>query len=128
MKCLVVDDSRIIRNVLKNILRDRNIAEESLLEASDGRAALEILKVEKIDLLLLDWNMPMMNGLELIKELRSTEKYRNLPIIMVTSEAARYNVVEAIKAGVSDYVVKPVTARAVLEKVDKYLSGANSCR
>lgn len=123
MKVLVVDDSRIIRNVVKNILADRKISADSVLEAADGQEALNILLGNKIDLLLVDWNMPRLNGLELIIALRGMEKYKQLPIIMITSEAARYNVVEAIKAGVSDYVVKPVTAKTVLEKVDKYLSG-----
>lgn len=121
MKVLIVDDSRIIRNVLKNILSERNIHEDSILEAPDGKAALDILNAQEVGLLLLDWNMPQLCGLDLIKALRAMERYRALPIIMVTSEAARYNVVEAVKAGVNDYIIKPVTARAILEKVDKYL-------
>ncbi len=108
MKVLVVDDSRIIRKILKNILSDRKIGPESVLEAQDGADALEILKSQKIDMLFVDWNMPRVNGVELVKELRSMEGYTNTPIIMVTSEAARYNVIEAVKAGVSEYVVKPV--------------------
>ncbi len=123
MKVLVVDDSRIIRKILKNILSDRKIGPESVLEAQDGADALEILKSQKIDILFVDWNMPRVNGVELVKELRSMEGYTNTPIIMVTSEAARYNVIEAVKAGVSEYVVKPVSARTVLEKVDKYIKG-----
>jgi two-component system, chemotaxis family, chemotaxis protein CheY len=121
VKVLIVDDSRIIRNVLKNILSERNIHEDAVLEAPDGRVALDILNAQGVDLLLLDWNMPQLCGLDLIKALRGMERYRALPIIMVTSEAARYNVVEAVKAGVNDYIIKPVTARAILEKVDKYL-------
>ncbi len=121
MKVLVVDDSRLIRNIVKNILGERRIKDEAILEAADGQEALTTLLREKIDLLLVDWNMPRLDGLELIKKLRSSEQYARLPIVMITSEAARYNVVQAIKAGVSDYVVKPVTAKAVLEKLDKYL-------
>jgi two-component system, chemotaxis family, chemotaxis protein CheY len=126
VKVLIVDDSRIIRNVLKNILAERKITEESMVEAPDGKEALRILLEQPVDLLLVDWNMPNLNGLELIKTLRAQEKFKALPIVMITSEAARYNVVEAVKAGVSDYIVKPVTGRAVLEKVDKYLKGAAS--
>jgi two-component system chemotaxis response regulator CheY len=126
VKVLIVDDSRIIRNVMKNILAERKMPEESIREAPDGREALKILMEEPVDLVLLDWNMPNLSGLELTKTLRAMDKYKALPIIMVTSEAARYNVVEAAKAGVSDYIVKPVTGRAVLEKVDKYLKGGTS--
>ncbi len=121
MKALVVDDSRIIRKILKNILSDRKIGEDSILEAADGEEALAILKKQKIDMLLVDWNMPRLNGIELVRSLREMAEYQAMPIIMITSEAARYNVIEAVKAGVSDYVIKPVSARTVLNKVDKYL-------
>ncbi len=123
MNVLVVDDSRIIRKILKNILADRKIASESIFEAQDGMEAFEVLKKQKIDMLFVDWNMPRVNGIDLVKGLRNMEKYKNTPVIMVTSEAARYNVIEAVKAGVSEYVIKPVSARTVLEKVDKYLKG-----
>lgn len=124
MNVLIVDDSRIIRNVMKNILAERGIPEESIREAPDGREAMRILAEQPIHLVLLDWNMPNLNGLDLVKMLRAKEQFKDLPIIMITSEAARYNVLEAVKAGVSDYVIKPVTGRAVLEKVDKYLKAA----
>ncbi len=121
MKVLVVDDSLIIRKVLKNILKEKNVPESSILDAADGQAALEILNSEDITLLLVDWNMPKLNGLELVKIVRKIEKYKNLPIIMVTSEAAKYNVLEAVKAGVSDYIIKPVSGITVSQKLKNYL-------
>jgi two-component system chemotaxis response regulator CheY len=121
MKILVVDDSRIIRNVLKNILAEKGIKEDAIIEAADGAEALNILMNNKIDLILLDWNMPKLNGLELLKVARNMPNYKNTPIVMVTSEAAKYNVMEAIKAGVTDYVIKPVSAKNILPKIEKFL-------
>ncbi len=121
MKVLVVDDSLIIRKVLKNILKEKKIPESSILDAPDGQAALEILNTNEIGLLLVDWNMPRLNGLELVKIVRKIEKYRNLPIIMVTSEAAKYNVLEAVKAGVSDYIIKPISGITVMQKLKEYI-------
>lgn len=121
MKILVVDDSRIIRNIMKNILIERHVPEESISEAADGKTALDLLSKDQFDLFLLDWNMPGLNGLDLIVKIRAMEHYKETPVIMVTSEAARYNVLEAVKAGVTEYIVKPVTARTVQEKLDRYL-------
>ncbi len=121
MKILVVDDSRIIRSILRNILQDRNISADEIFDAADGSEALNFMLENDVDMVLLDWNMPKLNGLELLKSVRSIPKYKNTPIIMVTSEAAKYNVMEAIKAGVTEYVVKPITATKVLEKIDKFL-------
>lgn len=122
MKVLIVDDSMIMRRILKNILKDRNIPDENLLDAPNGKVALNILEHNEIDLLLLDWNMPQMDGLELVKIIRSMDKYKNLPVIMVTSEAAKYNVLEAIKAGVTDYIVKPVSSVKILSKIDSLMN------
>ena len=122
MKVLIVDYSMIMRRILKNILKDRNIPDENLLDAPNGKVALNILEHNEIDLLLLDWNMPQMDGLELVKIIRSMDKYKNLPVIMVTSEAAKYNVLEAIKAGVTDYIVKPVSSVKILSKIDSFMN------
>lgn len=119
MKILVVDDSRIMRNIIKNTLRYLHQPDDEYLEAADGAEALEVLMHNHVDLLLLDWNMPRLNGLELVKKLRNTDQFVNLPIIMVTSEAAKYNVIEAIKEGVNDYLVKPVTERGLLSKIKR---------
>ena len=121
MKILVVDDSRIMRNVLKNILKEKNIGEEAIVEASNGVEALQILKKEKINLVLLDWNMPKLNGIELVKIVRAEESLKDIPIIMVTSEAAKYNVMEAIKAGVTDYIIKPIQGVVVHKKLEEFL-------
>lgn len=121
MRILIVDDSRIMRNIVKNSLKALHYPQELFLEASDGQMAWEILEAQEIQLLLLDWNMPALNGLDLVKKLRATAKFQSLPIIMVTSEAAKYNVIEAVKAGVSDYLVKPVTEKALEEKIRRVL-------
>ncbi len=121
MKVLVVDDSLIMRKILVNILKEKKVPESSILDASDGQAALEILNTDTVDLLLVDWNMPKMNGLELVRVLRKMEKYKKLPIIMITSEAAKYNVLEAVKAGVTDYIVKPISGITVMQKLKNYI-------
>ncbi len=121
MKVLIVDDSRIMRNILINILKEKKVDSDNIFDAPEGKSALNILNKEKIDLLLVDWNMPELNGLDLVKIVRKMDKYQTLPIIMVTSEAARYNVLEAIKAGVTDYVTKPINARTIMTKVKDYL-------
>lgn len=120
MKVLVVDDSRIMRNIVKNCFAATNrFKDVTYFDAGDGVEALRILEDNQIDLLLLDWNMPRLNGLELVKRLRADSKYDRLPIIMITSEAAKYNVIEAVKAGVNDYLIKPVSERNLLEKIDR---------
>ncbi len=121
MKILVVDDSRIMRNVLKNILKEKQIDENAILEAGNGVEALEMLKNNEVDLILLDWNMPKLNGIELVKIVRNHERLKEIPIIMVTSEAARYNVMEAIKAGVTDYIIKPIRGEIVHKKLEELL-------
>lgn len=123
MSVLIVDDSRIMRNIVKNCLRRLEFDEEKFFEASNGVEAFELLEHKEIELLLVDWNMPQLDGLSLVKKLRSDQKYEDLPIIMVTSEAAKYNVIEAVKAGVNDYMVKPVNEKALHEKISRLLEG-----
>jgi len=119
MRILVVDDSRIMRNIIKNTLMYLHQPDDEYLEAADGVEALDLLLKNQVDLVLLDWNMPKLNGLELVKKLRAMEQFQNLPIIMITSEAAKYNVIEAIKEGVNDYLVKPVSERGLLAKIKR---------
>jgi two-component system chemotaxis response regulator CheY len=121
MKILIVDDSQTMRNIHKNTLREHSINEDCMLEADNGDSALELAKNENITLFFIDWNMPGLNGLELVKEIRGMEKYAEAPIIMITSEAAKYNVVEAIDAGVTNYIVKPVQGNTLWEKISKYI-------
>jgi two-component system chemotaxis response regulator CheY len=115
---LVVDDSRIMRNIVKNTFSLLKIPCQ-FVEAGNGKEALQQLETQEVHLVLLDWNMPELSGLDFLKKVRLQEKYKNLPIIMVTSEAARYNVIEALKNGATDYIIKPVNERNFTEKLSK---------
>lgn len=121
MKFLIADDSMTIRNIHKNVLKENKFPEEDIFEADNGTSALEIALKNDIDLFLVDWNMPGLNGLEFVKNVRSISKYSKTPIIMVTSEAAKYNVVEAIESGVTNYVVKPIQGNVLWDKIKKYV-------
>ena len=116
---LIVDDFLTMRRIVRKILRDLDF--EDIIEAEDGSAALDILKRTKIDLIVSDWNMPRMTGLELLKEVRSTDSIKDTPFLMVTAEAQKENIVEAVKARVSNYIVKPFTAATLEEKLVKIL-------
>jgi two-component system chemotaxis response regulator CheY len=115
---LVVDDSRIMRNIVKNTFSEMHIPCQ-FVEAANGIEALQQLENQKIDLILLDWNMPELSGIDFLKKVRTMEAYKALPIIMVTSEAAKYNVIEALKNGATDYIIKPVNERIFAEKISK---------
>ena len=113
---LVVDDSRIMRNLVKNTFSELKIP-CNYLEAENGRKALQLLETNKVDLVFLDWNMPEMDGMEFLKKVRAMPDYKDIPIIMVTSEAAKYNVVEALKNGATDYIIKPVQQKVFNDKL-----------
>jgi two-component system chemotaxis response regulator CheY len=115
---LVVDDSRIMRNIVKNTFSAMHIPCQ-FVEASNGKEALQQLQIQPINLILLDWNMPELSGLDFLKKVREMDEYKSLPIIMVTSEAARYNVIEALKQGATDYIIKPVNEKIFAEKLSK---------
>ena len=117
MRILVVDDFSTMRRIVKNILRQ--LGYNNVVEADDGTTALVKLKAEKIDFVVTDWNMPKMSGLELLKEIRATEAWKSTPVLMVTAEALQENIIAAIKAGVSNYIVKPFDAATMAEKIDK---------
>jgi len=117
---LVVDDSRIMRNIVKNTFATLKVPCE-YLEAENGRAAYQLLETNKVTLVFLDWNMPEMDGMEFLKKVRSMPDYKKLPIIMVTSESAKYNVLEAVQSGATDYIVKPVQEKAFIEKVSEII-------
>lgn len=117
MKILVVDDFATMRRILKNILKQ--IGFTNISEADDGTTALEAMSKTQFDLVISDWNMPKMTGLELLKNIRSSSEFKEIPVLMVTAEAQKQNVIEAVKAGVSNYVVKPFTADAIIEKIEK---------
>jgi two-component system chemotaxis response regulator CheY len=123
MTILIVDDSGVMRRIHKGILLEHGVAEADILEAEDGKAALAIAREKTIGLFLVDWNMPNLNGLDFVRTLRGMDAYKATPIVMITSEAAKYNVVEAIQAGVTNYVVKPIKGKALFEKIGKFLEG-----
>jgi len=120
MKVLVVDDFSTMRRIVKNILRQLGF--ENIIEADDGTSAVSKLESERIDLVISDWNMPKMSGLELLKWVRSQDEFKDLPFLMVTAEAQKENVLEAVKAKVSNYIVKPFTAETLSEKIEKIFS------
>ncbi|MGO9139647.1 MAG: response regulator [Syntrophales bacterium] len=119
IKILVVDDFATMRKVIRNLLKQSGY--ENVAEAEDGVAAMSMLKSTKIDFVISDWNMPNMTGIELLKAVRSDNDLSAMPFLMVTAEALKTNVVEAVKAGVSNYIVKPFTAEVLGEKIDKIL-------
>ena len=117
MPILVVDDFSTMRRIIKNILRQ--LGYTNVIEADDGTTALEKLQSNPVDLVILDWNMPKMTGIELLRTMRADPKFKAVPVLMVTAEAQKENVVEAVQAGVNNYIVKPFTAETLKEKVDK---------
>jgi len=117
MKILIVDDFSTMRRIIKNLLRDLGFNDTT--EADDGQTALPLLKTGKFDFLVTDWNMPGMDGLTLLKTVRADENLSSLPVLMVTAEAKREQIVEAAQAGVNGYVVKPFTAVTLKEKIEK---------
>ena len=117
MNILIVDDFSTMRRIIKNLLRDLGFNNTS--EADDGQTALPMLKTGKYDFLVTDWNMPGMDGLSLLKAVRADANLSKMPVLMVTAEAKREQIVVAAEAGVNGYVVKPFTAITLKEKIDK---------
>jgi len=117
MKVLIVDDFSTMRRILKNMLKQIGFSDIS--EADDGTSALELLKAQEIDLIVCDWNMPQMSGFDLLKEVRSDPDLKDTPFVLVTAEAQRENVIDAVEAGVSNYIVKPFTVDQISEKLEK---------
>ena len=122
IKILIVDDMAAMRKILKTLLGQ--LGYKNVDEAEDGKQALEILKQNpnKYGLVVTDWNMPNMTGIELVQAIRSDEQLKHLPVLMVTAEAKKENVLMAIKAGVNNYIVKPFTAETLKEKIEKIFS------
>jgi two-component system chemotaxis response regulator CheY len=117
IKILIVDDFSTMRRIIKNLLRDLGFNNTS--EADDGKAALPMLKSGGFDFLVTDWNMPGMDGLTLLKTLRADSQLRDMPVLMVTAEAKREQIVVAAEAGVNGYIVKPFTAATLKDKIEK---------
>jgi two-component system chemotaxis response regulator CheY len=117
MKVLIVDDFSTMRRIIKNLLRDLGFT--NTFEADDGHTALPMLKSGDFEFVVTDWNMPIMQGIDLLKENRKDPQLKHLPVLMVTAEAKREQIVEAAQAGVNGYIVKPFTAGTLKEKLDK---------
>ena len=117
MKILVVDDFSTMRRIIKNLLRDLGFVNTH--EADDGTTALPLLNNGAFDFLITDWNMPAMQGIELLKAVRADPKLAKLPVLMVTAESKREQIIEAAQAGVNGYIVKPFTAQTLEEKINK---------
>ena len=120
MKILVVDDFSTMRRIIKNLLRDLGFNNTS--EADDGQTALPMLQASSFDFLVTDWNMPGMTGIELLKAVRADPKLSSMPVLMVTAEQKREQIIEAAQAGVNGYIVKPFTAALLKEKISSVLS------
>ena len=118
-KILIVDDFSTMRRIIKNILKQCGYTDIS--EADNGVAGLEVLKTENIGLIISDLNMPQMSGIEFLKAVRSNDAWKNMPFLMVTAEGKKDQVLEAVKHGVSNYIVKPFTAETLMEKLNKLL-------
>jgi two-component system chemotaxis response regulator CheY len=118
-KIITVDDSSTMRRIIKNTLT--KIGFSNILEAGNGIEALEVLAKNKVDLIVTDWNMPEMDGLTFVKALRAKNEYKETPILMVTTEAAKEDILTALRSGVNNYIVKPFTPDTLQEKVFKLL-------
>jgi two-component system chemotaxis response regulator CheY len=117
MKILVVDDFSTMRRIIKNLLKDLGFA--NIQEADDGNTALPMLQQGDFDFVVTDWNMPGMQGIDLLRAIRADDKLKHLPVLMVTAEAKKEQIVAAAQAGVNGYVVKPFTAATLKAKLDK---------
>lgn len=117
IKILVVDDFSTMRRIIKNLLRDLGFT--NVVEADDGKTAMPILQKGGVQFLVTDWNMPGMTGIDLVRAVRADPKMAGMPILMVTAEAKREQIIAAAQAGVNGYVIKPFTAAVLKEKIDK---------
>ena len=124
LNILIVDDVSTMRRIIKNLLGDLGFINTQ--EAVDGDSALPLLRNGNIDLLITDWNMPGMSGIELLKSVRADEKLSDLPVLMLTAESNRGQIIEAAQAGVNGYIVKPFTALTLKEKIDKIFEHAEA--
>jgi len=121
IRILAVDDSPTMRRIIINTLKRAGFAD--VIEATDGRDALAKMKVEKVDFIITDWNMPEMDGLTFVSNLRSIEEYKAVPILMVTTRSVKEDILEAMKAGVNNYIVKPFTPDTLRAKIEQVLAG-----
>ena len=120
MRFLVVDDFSTMRRIVRNLLKE--LGHTEVEEAEDGNTALARLKGDKFDFVVSDWNMPNMTGIDLLKAIRADAELKHLPVLMITAEAKKENIVEAAQAGANGYIVKPFTAATLDEKLKKILN------
>lgn len=121
MKFLTVDDAKVIRSMLSNIVK-RHVKQADVFEAEHGRNGLKILEQNKdMDMIFVDWNMPIMNGLDFVKHVRADSSYNGVKIIMVTTESDRSKVTTAAKEGINGYIVKPFTQEILEKVINKYI-------
>jgi len=118
MRILIVDDSSTMRRIIGNVVMQLGIERDNFDEAEDGLKAWNMLSGKQYDVILTDWNMSNMNGLELVKKIRAEGNHKNTPIIMITTEGGKSEVITALKAGVNNYIVKPFNAEILKEKLD----------
>lgn len=121
MRFLVVDDSSTMRRILRNSLKA--VGFDDTLEAENGEGALARLQTDKVDFVITDWNMPVMNGIELVAAMRNNPALKATPVLMVTTMAEKENILQAMQAGVTNYVVKPFDAATLKKKIDQILGG-----
>ena len=121
MRILIVDDSSTMRRIIGNVVMQLGFAKDNFDEAEDGVKAWKLLSEAHYDVILTDWNMPNMNGLELVKKIRSEGTHQKTPIIMITTEGGKNEVITALKSGVNNYIVKPFSAEVLKEKLDGVL-------
>jgi two-component system, chemotaxis family, chemotaxis protein CheY len=121
MKILIVDDSSTMRRIIGNVITQLGFTKDNFDEAEDGVKAWKLLTEAHYDVILTDWNMPNMNGLELVQKVRSEGTHQKTPIIMITTEGGKSEVITALKAGVNNYIVKPFSAEVLKEKLDGVL-------
>ena len=117
MRVLVVDDFSTMRRIIKNILRQLGFT--NIVEADDGTTAWDVLNKDKIEFVISDWNMPQMTGIDLLRKVRGSDEFADMPFLMVTAEAQQENIIEAVQAKVSNYIVKPFTPETLKQKIDK---------
>lgn len=117
MTIITIDDFSTMRRIVKNLLKQLGF--NNVLEADDGTTGLELLRSQKVDFIISDWNMPKMTGLELLKIVRTDPELKTTPFLMVTAEAEKEHIIQAVQSGVSNYIVKPFTAEVLKQKIDK---------
>ncbi len=117
MDVLVVDDAATMRRIVRGLLRELGL--KNVREADDGTTALEALKTKKADLVVSDWNMPQMTGIDLLKAIRGDGDLKDIPVLMVTAESKKENIMAAVQAGVNNYIVKPFNAKTLEDKLGK---------